>query len=391
MREKRNYPIPEIKILIATDSFKESISSADASAALKKGLSEYFPEEMIACNILADGGEGTAVALISEGRGTMVHLVSSDPLGRKINSFYGVTADHKTAVIELAAASGLALLSLHERNPLIASTYGTGILIKNAIEKGIRNFIICLGGSATNDAGAGLMTALGVKFYDADGKNLGHGGKFLNAIKAIDLSQLTAHLSECRFTVACDVTNPLTGPEGASAIFGPQKGASPEMVAELDFCLSVYADKVSEITGSDFRNYPGAGAAGGTAFSLLSFLKAELKPGFALVAEYIRLEEKIKAADIIITGEGRLDNQSIYGKTVAGIAALATKHSKRLFVVAGQSHISETAMKDLNAEKIISLTEIAGSKEKSLKEPAYWLENAGEIIGRKLMINDRDR
>ena len=323
-----------MKVLIALDSFKGSLSSEMAGNAAKEGVLRVFPDAEISVLSIADGGEGTVRALCSAADGEIRQAMVQDPLGRSILAEYGVLPDG-TAVIEMAAASGITLVSPKERNPLYTSTYGTGQLIRTAINDGCRKFIIGIGGSATNDGGAGMLEALGFALLDERGRIIPRGAIGLSLLKRIDREKAMPALGECEFNIACDVKNPLCGENGASAVFGPQKGASEEMVKDMDGWLKGYADLCSELYGKDYSTHPGAGAAGGLGFAFLTFLDGRLRPGIELVTEALSLEDRVKDADIVLTGEGRLDGQSVMGKAPVGVASIAKRYGKAVFGLSG--------------------------------------------------------
>lgn len=323
-----------MKVLIALDSFKGSLSSEMAGNAAKEGVLRVFPDAEISVLSIADGGEGTTRAVCSAAGGEIRQAMVQDPLGRSILAEYGVLPDG-TAVIEMAAASGITLVSPKERNPLYTSTYGTGQLIRAAINDGCRKFIIGIGGSATNDGGAGMLEALGFALLDERGRIIPRGAIGLSLLKRIDREKAMPALGECEFNIACDVKNPLCGENGASAVFGPQKGASPEMVKDMDGWLKGYAGLCSELYGKDYSTHPGAGAAGGLGFAFLTFLDGRLRSGIELVTEAVSLEERVKDVDIILTGEGRLDGQSVMGKAPVGVASLAKRYGKTVFALSG--------------------------------------------------------
>ena len=322
-----------MNVLIAIDSFKGSLTSEMAGNAAKEGIIRVIPDANVTVSPLADGGEGTVWAITSARGGEIRQTLAHDPLGRKIVAEYGVTDGY--AVIEMSAASGITLVSSKERNPLYTTSYGTGELIRRAILDGCRKFIIGIGGSATNDGGAGMLTALGFELLDEQGKSIPLGAIGLSKLCDIKCASALPELSECEFNIACDVTNPLCGEEGASAVYGPQKGATPEMVRDMDLWLSQFADLCSEKLGKNFKDYPGAGAAGGLGFAFLTFLNGNLRSGIELVMEATSLEEKIKNADIVVTGEGRLDGQSCMGKAPIGVARLAKKYGKSVIAFSG--------------------------------------------------------
>ncbi|MDX7992458.1 glycerate kinase [Xenorhabdus littoralis] len=314
-----------MKIVIAPDSFKESLSALQVSQAIEQGFQEIFPQADYIKLPMADGGEGTVDSLVAATGGKRVSCTVTDPLGQPVEAFFGLLGDGKTAVIEMSAASGLHLVPIEQRNPLITTSYGTGELILAALEHGAQKMILGIGGSATNDGGAGMMQALGAELSDGDGRILPFGGTALTRLESINLTTLDPRLSQIDLTVACDVNNPLCGEFGASAVFGPQKGATAEMVKVLDSALHHYGMKIEALTGKNVINEAGAGAAGGMGASLLGCLGAKLQPGIEIVIDVLKLEEIIQGADLVITGEGRIDSQTIHGKTPIGVARVAKK------------------------------------------------------------------
>ncbi|TWI53961.1 glycerate kinase [Halalkalibacter nanhaiisediminis] len=323
------------KIVIAPDSFKESFTAMQAADAIEKGFRRVFPQAEYVKIPMADGGEGTVQSLVDALHGTIETVTVVGPLGDEVEATYGVSGDGKVAVIEMAAASGLHLVPPDKRNPLITTTYGTGQLIIEALEKGVEHIIIGIGGSATNDGGAGLATALGVKLLASDGTQIDYGGAALAKLERVEIDHMHPRLKEVTIEVACDVDNPLLGEKGASAIYGPQKGANEEMVGELDRCLAHYADKIKETLGKDIRDIPGAGAAGGLGAGLLAFLNVRLDSGVTLILEATGFHERVKGASLVITGEGRLDQQTIFGKTPIGVAKAAKQTDIPVLAFAG--------------------------------------------------------
>lgn len=370
-----------MKILIAPDKFKGSLSAFEVANNIEKGILKVFPKAVIEKVPMADGGEGTVESLVDATGGKIIKTNVKDPLFRDIESFYGILGDGKTAVIEMAAASGLYLLKDYERNPMITTTYGTGQLIKDALDKGCRKFIIAIGGSATNDGGTGMATALGVKFYDKDGREIGLGGGELSKIYSIDISNLDDRLKECEFIVACDVANPLIGENGASRVYGPQKGATKEMVEVLDKNLEHYGKLLEKYFNKKIIDVPGSGAAGGLGAGLMAFLNAQLKSGIEIIIETLKLEEKIKEADIVISGEGKIDFQTAFGKTISGIAKLCKKHNKPLIVIAGTVEDIEK-LYEIGVSSIFSTMEKPMSLEDAIKNAATLLEKSAERIFR---------
>ncbi|HEY2422301.1 MAG TPA: glycerate kinase [Neobacillus sp.] len=325
-----------MKFVLAPDSFKESMSAKNAALAMEKGILTVFPDAECIIVPMADGGEGTVESLVSMTNGEIIKTEVLGPLGEKVIAEYGLLGEGKTAVIEMASASGLELIKPEDRNPLLTTTYGTGELIKHALDKGVSRILIGIGGSATNDGGAGMLQALGVSFKDKNGEELPFGGGALHLLDSIDLSGLDERIKTVKIDVACDVTNPLIGENGASAIFGPQKGATPELVKVLDQNLDHFAKVIKEELGKDIAHLEGAGAAGGLGAGLMAFLNAQLKKGVELVIEYTCLEERVKGADYVFTGEGSIDGQTLFGKTPFGVAAIAKKHSVPVIAFAGR-------------------------------------------------------
>lgn len=370
-----------MKILIAPDKFKGSLSAFEVADNIEKGILKVFPKAIVVKVPMADGGEGTVESLVDATGGKIIKTNVKDPLFRDIESFYGILGDGKTAVIEMAAASGLYLLKDYERNPMITTTYGTGQLIKDALDRGCRRFIIAIGGSATNDGGAGMATALGVKFYDKDGREIGLGGGELSKIYSIDTSNLDERLKECEFIVACDVANPLIGENGASRVYGPQKGATKEMVEVLDKNLEHYGKLLEKYFNKKIIDVPGSGAAGGLGAGLMAFLNAQLKNGIEIIIETLKLEEKIKEADIVISGEGKIDFQTAFGKTISGIAKLCKKHNKPLIVIAGTVEDIEN-LYEIGVSSIFSIVEKPMSLEDAIKNAPTLLEKSAERIFR---------
>lgn len=322
-----------MKVVIAIDSFKGSTDTFETSKAIAQGIKKVYKDAQITTLPLADGGEGTVSAIVSAKGGKMCRAKVSDPLGNKIDASYGIV--DKTAIIEMSSASGLPLVPEEKRNPLFTTTYGTGELIKDAIDKGCRNFIIGIGGSATNDGGVGMLSALGFEFLDDNEKEVPLGARGLEKIAKINTHSALSVLKECRFEVACDVKNVLCGKTGCSAVYGPQKGATPKMVEDMDKWLGEYA-KLSEcVLGKDFSQIEGTGAAGGLGFAFVAYLGATLRSGIDIVTEAIGLDKCVKNADIVITGEGRMDSQTAMGKAPIGAAKIAKKYNKTVVAIAG--------------------------------------------------------
>ncbi|MFZ7305159.1 glycerate kinase [Avibacterium avium] len=324
-----------MKILIAPDSFKESLTALEVAEAIEIGFRKIFPHEQYCKIPMADGGEGTVQSLVDATQGKLIQCTVTAPLGNKIDAFWGLSGDGETAFIEMAAASGLHLVPMEVRNPLKTTSFGTGELILNALNYGVKKIILGIGGSATNDAGVGMLQALGARFLNAENQSLGYGGEQLIHTAHIDLSQLDSRLAQVQIEVACDVNNPLCGETGASAVFGPQKGATAQMVQQLDAALAHFAEKVQQQLGINIANQAGAGAAGGMGGGLLLLPKVRLKKGVNIVLETLNFSVQVQDADLVITGEGRMDGQSAYGKTPIGVAKTAKQFGKPVIAIVG--------------------------------------------------------
>ncbi|MGN0311472.1 MAG: glycerate kinase [Lachnospiraceae bacterium] len=323
-----------MKAVIAIDSFKGSLTSIEAGNAVKQAYLDVLGGKAVVYPV-SDGGEGTTETLLTAFHGKRVTRTVTGPLGEPVEAFYGIVNEGKTAVLEMAVAAGLPLVPPNFQNPMNTTTYGVGELILDAMDQGVREFVLGIGGSATNDGGLGMLSALGIQFLDKEGKRCGIYGKDVENVAGICQDGMDPRLQDCTFRVACDVTNPLCGENGASAVFGPQKGADAAMIKRLDRGLSKYADLTEQLLKGSFRDMPGAGAAGGLGFALLAFLKAELVPGIELVLDLLRVEKEMKTADLVITGEGRIDGQTAMGKTPVGVAALAKRHAKPVIAFGG--------------------------------------------------------
>lgn len=324
-----------MNIVVAIDSLKGSLSSLEAGAAVSEGIHRAMKDANVVVRPLADGGEGTVEALALGMNGRIEKVMVTGPLGAKVEAAYGIVDAAKTAIIEMSAAAGITLLDEKERNPLDTTTFGVGELICDAIAKGCRNFIVGIGGSATNDGGIGMLNALGYEFLDADGRQVPFGAKGLALLEKISDEHVIPMLKECHFKVACDVTNTLCGEQGCSAVFGPQKGATPDMIAQMDEWLAHYAKLTGEKYPKADMNQTGTGAAGGLGFAFLSYTDAILEPGVKIILDETRLENYIKNADIVVTGEGRLDSQTVMGKAPIGVAAIAKKYGKPVIAFSG--------------------------------------------------------
>lgn len=359
-----------MKIVISIDSFKGSISSMDAARTLQEAILAKFPEDKVEIFPLADGGEGTVDAMTQGLDGEIIGLVVTGPLGEKVVSRYGYLPETKMAVMEMADASGLPMVPVDKRNPLNTTTYGLGELIIAAMEKGCREFIIGIGGSATNDCGLGMLEALGYRFLKADGTEAGCFGRDLADIATIDASQAHPLLAECEFHIACDVNNPLCGPKGCSHIYGPQKGATPEIVETMDGYISRFADIAEKTLGRQAKEMPGAGAAGGLGFAFSVFLGGVLTPGVDLILEAMGIGEHLGDADVLITGEGRMDQQTAMGKAPAGVAQLAKKSNPKCITVAlcGCATNDAYLVNDHGIDAYFPILHNAVSVEEAMKE-----------------------
>lgn len=376
-----------MNLLIAPDAFKDCLSARQVATSLSLGIEKIMPETQIQIIPMADGGEGTVESVIDATGGEHIKCVVKDPLMREIPSFYGITGDGSTAVIEMAAASGIELLKKEERNPWMTSTFGTGQLIRDALEKGCNKILLGIGGSATNDAGAGMAEALGVKFSSASGNPVGPGGGALSEVEMIHMEGLDPRIASTKIMVACDVSNPLTGPKGASAIYGPQKGADGDMVRKLDSNLVHFSAVIREQLGKEVDEVPGAGAAGGLGAGLMAFLSGRLMPGFDMIADAVNLEEKIKQADLVITGEGKIDSQTQFGKTPFGVAQLALKHGKPVIGIAGTVEEGADVMYNMGFDVILPILEKPSDLDDAIRHAEELLKRSGERIARLISLN----
>ena len=374
------------RYLCAPDSFKESLTAMEAARAMAQGIENADHDAEVRCLPMADGGEGTARTLVDATGGSMRAVPVHDPLGRPVEGHFGLLADGTTAVVETAEASGLALLEAKERNPLIASSYGTGELMLAAVRSGAKRIIVGLGGSATNDAGAGLLQALGVRLLDKNGNDLAHGGAALANLTTIDISTMDPALKNVAITAACDVTNPLTGPTGASAVFGPQKGASKDDVATLDAALAHFAQVIDSQLGVAVNDVPGAGAAGGIGAALKGFLNAEFRPGIAIVIEQSGLDAAAQWADVVFTGEGSIDFQTKFGKTPAGVAETAKRHGKPVIAVAGHIGTGIDELHEVGIDAVFGIAPGAASLSELLADAAANVTRTTEQIVRTLQL-----
>ena len=332
-----------MKVVIAIDSLKGSLSSMEAGMAIKDGILAAKPDAEVIVKPLADGGEGTTDALIEGMNGERIDLTVTGPMHTPVDAYYGYLKDTNTAVMEMASAAGITLVPDSEKNPLLATSYGVGEMINAAIQRGCRNFIIGIGGSVTNDGGIGMLKALGVRFLDENGKDAGEGGQALAKVARIDVSGMNPLLKECHIQVACDVNNPLCGENGSTYVYGPQKGVTEDMKKTLDEAMAHFARVTSETLENDYMNTPGAGAAGGLGYAFLAYTGAALTPGIELILDAVGLEEELSGADVVVTGEGRLDFQTAMGKAPVGVARLAKKYNAKVIAFAGSVTKEATA------------------------------------------------
>jgi len=380
-----------MKIVVAPDSFKGSISANDAADNIKMGILKVFKDVDVVCVPMADGGEGTAQPVVDATGGEIINVKVHGPMFEEVNAFYGILGDGKTAIIEMAAASGLPLVPDNKKNPMIASTYGTGELIRHALDKGCEKIIIGVGGSATNDGGQGMAKALGVKFLDKQGNDIGIGGGSLDKLYSIDISGIDARIKNCEVILACDVENPLCGPTGATYIFGPQKGVNDGMLEVLDRNLGHYADVIKNTLNIDIKEQPGAGAAGGLGGGAMAFLNAAIKKGVDIVIEAVRLEEHIKDAELVITGEGMMDYQTQFGKTPFGVANTAKKYGIPVIAIVGRIGKGADAFYDLGIDSIFSIADGPMTLEDAMVNGAQLLQNTSERVMRLYKVAVRKK
>lgn len=375
-----------MKIVIAPDSFKESLSAVEVAKAIESGFREIFPDAHYVKLPVADGGEGTVEAMVAATHGKVVKVKVTGPLGEPIEAFFGLSGDSNVAFIEMAAASGLESVPQAKRNPLKTTSFGTGELIRHALDHGVKHCIIGIGGSATNDGGAGMVQALGAKLLDTQGQQIGQGGGALKQLSSIDISELDLRIKDCRFEVACDVTNPLTGKNGASAIFGPQKGATPEMVKQLDGYLAHFAKLIKGSLNIDVDSLPGAGAAGGMGAGLHAFCGAQLRQGIEIVTEALGLEALVKDATLVITGEGRIDSQSINGKVPIGVARVAKRYNKPVIGIGGSLTKDVDVVFDHGLDAVFSVLSSICTLEDALANAAENLHNTARNIAATIKL-----
>jgi glycerate kinase len=378
--------VAHMRIVIAPQSLKGSLTAAEAGQAIARGIKSVYPDVDLDIVPVADGGEGTVQALVDATDGEIVLQTVTGPLGEPVEAFFGLLGNDRTAAIEMAAAAGLPLVPPELRNPRITTTYGVGELILAALDRGCRHFIIGIGGSATNDGGAGMVQALGASLLTEDGKEIEPGGAALATLAHISMVALDARLQECTIEVASDVNNPLCGPTGASAVYGPQKGATPEMVAELDAALDHYSQIIERDLGQAVRDIPGAGAAGGLGAGLMAFLHATLRPGAQIVLEAVHLEERVRTANLVITAEGQLDAQTAYGKSVGAVADVAKRYSLSVLALAGGLGENYQVVYTLGVDAVAVLPSGPMRLEYAMEHAAELMSDATERMLRILRV-----
>ncbi|MCU9998520.1 glycerate kinase [[Pasteurella] aerogenes] len=371
-----------MKIIIAPDSFKESLTALEVAEAIETGFKRIFPHAEYVKVPMADGGEGTVQSLVDATQGELIQTEVTAPLGNKVMATWGLSGDKQTAIIEMAAASGLHLVPLNQRNPLLTTSFGTGELIRAALDFGVNKIILGIGGSATNDGGVGMLQALGIRCLDHQGQEIGFGGKNLANIQQIDLSALDPRLQQVEIEVACDVTNPLCGDNGASAIFGPQKGANAEMVKQLDQALAHFAQQVKAQLDLNIRDQAGAGAAGGMGGGVLLLPKVRLKSGVNIVLDTVQLSDKLQDADLVITGEGRMDGQTAQGKTPVGVALAAKTANKPVIAIVGCLREDYEVVYDKGIDAVFPIIRQLDNLENTLKNGRENLISCAQNVAR---------
>ncbi|MDP4095862.1 glycerate kinase [Paenibacillus sp. P96] len=375
-----------MKILVAPDSYKGSLSAKEAAIYMEQGIRDVLPHAEVTIIPVADGGEGTVDAIVSAAHGTLHEVEVVGPIGDTVKSFFGVLRDDQTAVIEMAAASGLTLVPAGRLNPMIATTYGTGQLIKHALDYGCRKIVIGIGGSATNDGGVGMAQALGVRFLNEQGTEISFGGGELSKIRRIDISNIDPRVKDCEIRVASDVTNPFCGPHGAAAIYGPQKGATSEMIKQLEHGMVHLSRLIREQLGIEIETVPGAGAAGGLGGGLIAFLSAKIGRGIDMVLETTEFEEIIQQVEIVFTGEGRTDSQTAQGKTAAGIAKIAKKYKKPVICISGSISTDVDSLYELGIDAIVAITQSPMTLEDAMRNAPSLIRQTTASVMRILLI-----
>ncbi|TQP56641.1 glycerate kinase [Vibrio cholerae] len=376
-----------MKVVIAPDSFKESLTAKQVCDAIQAGLARVWHDAKFVAIPVADGGEGTVQSLVDATQGRLVEVKVMGPQGKRVEAFYGMLGDNQTAVIEMAAASGLHHVPLAQRDPKLTTSFGTGELIRHALDQGVTKLIIGLGGSATNDGGVGMLTALGARFTNADGDPIQLTGGGLRELTHIDLQDFDPRLQHCDILVACDVNNPLCGDKGASAVFGPQKGATPEDVQLLDDALLQFGLLTEKMTGKMVLESAGAGAAGGMGAALLAYTQARLRPGIEIVLETVQLAHQVSDADLVITGEGRIDSQTVHGKTPMGVAKVAKRFDVPVLALCGCTGHNYQAVYQCGIDAVFAAVPRAMSLEDALKESDFNLADLAENVARLWVLS----
>ncbi len=376
-----------MKILIAPDSFKGCLTALEVAENIEKGIKNVMKDAEVYNIPMADGGEGTVQSLVDATNGYFIYKEVTGPLGEPVEAHFGILGNNKTAVIEMAIASGFDLVPKDKANPCVTTTYGTGELIKAALDENIEEIIIGIGGSSTNDGGVGMAQSLGVNFLDKEGNNVGFGGRSLKYIDSIDMSGLDPRVKKVDIRVACDVTNPLYGTDGAAYVYAPQKGATMEMVKQLDNNLRHLSDIVKKELGKDIQSISGGGAAGGLGAGLVAFLDAKLQSGVDIIIEVNKLEREIKNVDLVITGEGKIDSQTVKGKTPIGVAKVAKKYNKPVIAICGSIGDNFELVLEKGIDAVFSIMKEPSTLEKTIKRTPSLLEMTGEHVIRVLLLN----
>ncbi|ENE5170607.1 glycerate kinase [Vibrio cholerae] len=376
-----------MKVVIAPDSFKESLTAKQVCDAIQAGLARVWHDAKFVAIPVADGGEGTVQSLVDATQGRLVEVKVMGPQGKRVEAFYGMLGDNQTAVIEMAAASGLHHVPVAQRDPKLTTSFGTGELIRHALDQGVTKLIIGLGGSATNDGGVGMLAALGARFTNADGDPIQLTGGGLRELTHIDLQDVDPRLQNCDILVACDVNNPLCGDKGASAVFGPQKGATPEDVQLLDGTLRQFGLLTEKVTGKMVLESAGAGAAGGMGAALLAYTQARLRPGIEIVLETVQLAYQVSDADLVITGEGRIDSQTVHGKTPMGVAKVAKRFDVPVLALCGCTGDNYQAVYQCGIDAVFAAVPRAMSLEDALKESDFNLADLAENVARLWVLS----
>ncbi|WP_017729137.1 glycerate kinase [Halalkalibacterium ligniniphilum] len=380
-----------MKIVIAPDSFKGSLSAVDVAFHMEKGIKKAFTEVETVLVPVADGGEGTMESLVAATKGKVIDVTVKGPLLKSVKAAYGVLGDGETCVVEMASASGLNLIADAERDPMLTTTYGTGELIKAALEQGYRKFILAIGGSATNDGGAGMLQALGMRLFDQEGKVIGFGGAELGRVAQLDDAEFDSRIAESEFLIASDVQNPLIGPEGSSYVFGPQKGATAKMVKQLDAYLTHWADLIEEKQGVRLHDKPGAGAAGGIGGAFQAFFPSTMRRGIDIVIEYTDLEKKLAGADFVLTGEGQIDFQTASGKAPMGVAEVAQKQGIPVFAIAGSIGGGIEQLYQYGITSVFSLVNAPMTLDEAISGCDQYLQFTTEQIARTFFASSLNK